>query len=175
MNRIGLASGLVPAVASVDASFTRPNDITAYAIGDVVCNSTSAPVVMTFARAAIEKGGGGILVNVLLIDSANVTTHGQFLLFLFDTAPGIDADNAPFTPTDAEMQTLVGIVDLGTAIDGDAAADAAGNCGYQNLGLNLVYVCGAAAQDLYGVLVAKNAYVPVAEETFAVRLQVMAR
>lgn len=158
----------------VTTSFTRPNDTNTYAIGDVVCNSTSAPVVMTFDACADGNAGSGVVIGASLVDGANQTLKGLFELWLFDTSPTIDNDNAAWTPTDAELATLVGIIPFSTARIGDATSGIGGNAVYApDLPVNLPFVTGGSSDDLFGVLVARNAYVPVAQGTFAVRLFVL--
>lgn len=151
---------------TISANFTRPSDTTTYAAGDVVCNSTSAPVIMTFRGAA--KEGVGSIQQAICIDSANVTTKPDLELWLFGTAPTMDNDNAVFTPTDAELRALLGVIPFPTASFkvGDATSGAGGNsiCDVQtlNIQINTSYV----SNDIYGVLVVRNAYVPVSDERF---------
>ena len=157
----------------VSASFNRPGDTNTYANGDVVCDSTSAPTVMTFVNAARVDGGGGIILDAALIDSANVSTKGIFDLFIFDKSVVTDNDNAAFTPTDTELATCVGVITFDTNFIGDLTSGAGGNAIYKSGLLNLPFIIGTAAKDLYGVLVARNAYVPVNAETFTVRLNII--
>lgn len=153
-------------------SFTRPNNTTAYAAGDVVTAATAA--VLEFAHAAPHPGSGGVVIAATLIDGACQSTKGDFELWLFDTAPTIDNDNAAWTPTDAELQALVGVIDFGgTPLVGDATSGAGGNVVYPTgaeANLPLPFKCVNGSASLYGVLVVRNAYDPVAQETFAVRL-----
>jgi hypothetical protein len=155
---------------TVAATFTRPSDTTAYASGDVVCNSTSVPTIMTFADAL--KYNNAVLQHAMIVTSANVATKPDLELWLFDTTVAMDNDNAAFTPTDAELLNLVGVVSFATGDfkAGDATGGAGGNaiCEATNLGIP---INPAAADDLYGILVARNAYVPVSGEVFTVRLK----
>ncbi len=160
---------------TVSATFTRPSDTTAYAAGDVVCNSTSAPVIMSFERVSLDDDGISILQDAICVTSANVATKPDLELWLFDTAVTMDNDNAVFTPTDAELLTCVGVVRFptGSFLVGDATSGAGGNslCHVSNLGVPV-----SAAQNitvLYGVLVVRNAYVPVSGEVFTVRLKLL--
>jgi len=158
---------------NVDASFTRPADTTAYAVGDVMANSTSSPVVITFAGCARVDGGSGIISQVQMVDSSNTSTAGDFQLWLFDTSPTIDNDNATWTPTDAALGDLIGIVALGSSpIIGNLTSGAGGNAVYQARDLNLPFTCGAGVDDIYGVMVAQNAYVPISAEVFDYRLRI---
>ncbi len=156
----------------VNGSVTRPADATAYAAGDAVTDSTSAPTVVTFTNCAPANGGSGVIIGATMIDSANKATKGIFDLFLFDTTFTPDNDNAAISPTDAEMETLIGVIPFDTSVIGDPTADAAGNAVYQAPLLNLPFVCGGASRNLFGQLVARNAYTPVSGEKFTVRLTI---
>jgi hypothetical protein len=157
-----------------EATFTRPSDTTAYAAGDVVCNSTSAPTIMEFSPVLKLHSSGSVLAQAILVTSANVATKPDLELWLFDTTITMDNDNAAFTPTDAEMKTLVGIIEFPTADFkvGTATSGADGNavCQASNLGIVVNTVTGTKT-SLFGVLVVRNAYVPVSGEVFTVRLK----
>jgi hypothetical protein len=156
---------------SVSTSFTRPADTTAYAAGDAVTNSTSSPVVMTFANCARYSGGGGVISSVGMLDSASVATKGSFELWLFTVAPTPDNDNAVFTPTDAELASCVGVYPLITNYVGDATAGAGGNAVYESAEKLRPFVC--ATTSLFGLLVVRNAYVPVSAEVFTLFLEIL--
>jgi hypothetical protein len=156
---------------TIAANFTRPSDTTAYASGDVVCNSTSAPVIMTFARASADAVS--FIQQATLVDSANVATKPDLELWLFDTTITMDNDNAAFTPTDAELRTLIGVIAFPTASFkvGDATAGADGNSICDIQGLNIQVNTTPNTNAIFGVLVVRNAYVPVSGERFDVRLK----
>ena len=75
--------------AVVVAQFTRPADTNAYAISDTVCNSTSAPVIMTFqayyefeitTALTVDPTAGAIYSGVtasdtFLVVSTNLSSH----------------------------------------------------------------------------------------------------
>lgn len=161
------------------ATFTRPANTTTYAAGDVVCNSTSAPTSMHFTAATEGEGAGrndqAVINQAILVCSANQSLKPDLELWLFDTDVTMDNDNAAFTPSDAELATLVGIVEFPVANFkvGDATAGAGGNCVCvaDNLGIPIKTLSGE--NTLYGVLVARNAYIPVSGESFTVRLAVL--
>lgn len=170
-NRGGVAAvGGVTAIA--EASFTRPSNTTAYAAGDVVSVTGGTPAVQEYECGRIN-GGSGVILDAWLIDSANVATKGSFELWLFDTEPTAVADNAAFAPTDAEMLTLVGVIPFTAAHVGLSGSGAAGNCVLRADKQNIAFDCAAASKTLYGVLVVRNAYVPVSAEVFKVRLNVL--
>jgi hypothetical protein len=112
----------------ISASVTRPNDTTQYAANDVWANGT--PAALSFTNVVNANDGSNKIVKAMLVDSASQATKGQFDLWLFHTAPALDADNAAFTPTDAELANVVGILRFDTGIDGDATSGAGGNAIY---------------------------------------------
>ena len=153
-----------------EATLTRPNDTAVYAAGDVVSNSTGAPVVQPISVAR-ENAGGGVIQSAVLVVSANQATKGDFEVWLFDTVPTAMEDNAAFDPTAAEMANLVGVIDFGGApLVGNAGAGAAGNCVYTVDAPSLPYKCGAGTTNLWWVLVVRNAYTPTAVEVYTLRL-----
>lgn len=155
----------MPRFKTVTASVTRPSDTNAYAIGDVIANDT--PAVLEFANAGRASGEAVRIVSATLISSAFVATGPSIDLMLFSATQTPDADNAAYTPTDAELLTLVGVIPFltGNAKSGDLTAGAGGNA--SNVLSNIQQVVNLpSGVSLYGVPVARNAYVPVASEKF---------
>lgn len=158
--------------AKPSATVTRPADTTAYVAGDVVNAATGA--VITFSGCARANGLGGVIQHAKLVDSANQATKGSFELWLFDTTFTPDNDNAVFTPTDAEMATVVCVINLSSStFVGDATAGDGGNVLHQSDVLNRAFTCETADTALYGALVVRNAYTPVSGETFAIQLEIL--
>lgn len=148
------------------ASVTRPANTTPYTAGDVVGS------LLTFEGVAPLRGQGGLLESAIVITSAFVATGPDLELWLFsDTQADLDADNAPYTPTDAQMLTLVGWIQFPTANfrSGDLTTGAGGNqqCTAPSVGI------AVNSDTLYGVLIARNAYVPVSSEVFTAKLGVI--
>lgn len=156
------------------ASITRANNTTQYAAGQTIGAS-----YLTFTGAARDQGAqpaGGIIAEVVCVDLANQTTKPDLLLYLFDTAPGATiTDNGAFVPTNADMQALVAVISIPSSSFrvGNAGSGAAGNCACDVQGLTIPFNTKKADANLYGVLVANNAYTPVAQETFQIRLKVL--
>lgn len=157
----------------IGVSVTRPADTTQYAAGEVLTDGTAAALEFTGCGRTLR--GSGEIVRATLIDSAAQATKGDFELWLFSVEPAaFGADNAVFTPTDAELASIVGIIAFAgsAAFVGDATAGAGGNCVYQAAGVNLPFECADADQALYGVLVVRSTYTPVSAEIFTVLLHV---
>lgn len=161
---------------AIAASITRPNDTTAYAAGDAITDSTSSPTALAFSGAARVNGGTGVVVGATLIDSANQSTKGDFDLFLFEASYTPDNDNSGVTPTDSELETCIGVIrfSAGDFVVGDASSGASGNALCLGPVANpFAFTCGGGSTSLYGALVARSAYTPVANEKFTIRLRIL--
>jgi len=152
----------------VDA-ITRPANTDVYTAGDVVSEVTSNDH-FTFEEVnrpgGIKKHLGGSIATARLHSSANQATKLDGELWLFSQDIAEVADNGAFAPTDAEMLTLVGIIDFPVANwkEGIATAGAAGNAVCEAFNLGLAYKGGLTS--LFGQLVVRNAYTPVSGEIF---------
>lgn len=149
-------------------SITRPANTTAYTAGDVIAEVTTNDHFV-FSDAVKAGHNTGMISNARIFSSANQGTKLDAELWLFHTNITEAGDNAAFAPTDAELLTLVGIIDFPVASwkAGNATAGADGNsvCVVENIGIAF-----RAIQNLYGVLVARNAYTPVESEVFTIDL-----
>ena len=155
-------------------TFTRPADTTAYASGDVMNDSTSAPTVASIANVGRVPGKGGLIRTARLQSSQN-GSWANIDVFLFTAAPAAPGnDNAAFTPSDAEMLTCVGVLKFlsSSATIGNAGAAAAGNSFLSLDDLQRVFQCAANSTTLYWVPVARGAYTPVSAEVFTLQLGV---
>lgn len=152
----------------IQASVTRPNDTTPYTSGDVI--GTSVTAALELEDVARSNGGSGMIMSALVIDSANQATQPSLELWLFTAPLAVVADNAPFAPTDAEMLTLVGVITLSSAKVGNATVGAGGNLAIVSDVVATPFKCGGGTTNLYGYLVVRNGYTPVADETFTVTL-----
>ncbi|HYF36197.1 MAG TPA: hypothetical protein VD994_12965 [Prosthecobacter sp.] len=158
----------------VQGSFTRPANTTAYATGDVMNDSTSAPTVATITNVARKPGAGGRIVSAQLHSSQN-GTWADIDVFIFSAtiaSPG--NDNAAFTPSDAEMLTLQTVLKFpaANAVIGNATAAAGGNSFIPLPDLSRVFQCAANTTTLYWVPVARGSYTPVSAEVFTLVLGV---
>lgn len=157
-----------PNTKVVSLTKTRPADTATYAAGDVVAESTSAATVWTFANMARGAGLGGVIQSAVLISSlAPPTLKGEFELYLFDTTLTTQNDNVAWAPSDAESKTFIAMIPFSTA---NYRSFGANNGGYVLNALGISYACAAAATSLFGILVARNAYVPGNAEELTIRL-----
>ncbi|MGH9766100.1 MAG: hypothetical protein ACREAB_01595 [Blastocatellia bacterium] len=156
--------------AIVTTSYTRPADTTTYAAGDAVSNSTSSPVQLTFDGAGRINDGSGVILGAVMTSSGNQSLKGQFELWLFDGSTTPDNDNAAFTPSDADVNKLVGIIPFNVWYVGDATSGASGNAAAPVQGLAIPFKCASGTNDIFGQVVVRNAYVPLSGEVFTFRL-----
>jgi len=167
----GLISELMDGVQStggitklVAASFTRPNDITAYAANDAVNDSVTTPTALNFSGAARVTGGTGVIASLRASKNSATTTNASFRLHLYRSDPSgvatLSADNAQFALFWTARLIRLGFVDFTfvTAGTGSDMATAIVD------GINRPYVC--TGTSLYGRLQALSAYTPTANEIF---------
>lgn len=159
----------------ISATLTRPDDTTQYSANDQVSNSTSAPVAITFAGVARANGGSGVIVDAVCIDSANQSTKPNLRLYLFDgaAAPTANNDNAAWAPSDANMNNLIGFIEFTSWEIGTVTSGADGNCASFVSGLNIPFKCDSTIDDIFGLLVERGTYTPVATEAFKFRLGIV--
>lgn len=152
------------AITLVSAEFTRPADTTAYAAGDAVSNSTSAPVLMEFT-AAPHNGERGIIRSLRFTKSDNDTTNADFRVHLFSVAITAVNDNAAFSLAFADRGNRIGHIDIAdTDLIGGAANEA-----YRS-DFVLPFECASNDNKLYALIEARGAYTPGSEEQFFVEL-----
>src|SRR3972149_6447017 len=89
-------------------SFDRPADTTAYAIADVVSDSTSTPALITFEN--FQTGSNFITRAYLITNKSTITP--RFRLHLFHTQPDPINDNSPFTLLYADKDKYIGYIDI---------------------------------------------------------------
>lgn len=157
----------------VSQTITRAANTTTYAAGDVV--DTTAGAGLTFANVARDNGITGYIADALFIDSANQALKGQFECWLFSAALATyDADNTAFTPTAADMVNLIGVLEFLIPFVGDATAGIVGEVMYhaERTYLPLMFEPAALDDDLFGVIVVRNAYVPLNSQLFTVVLKI---
>lgn len=162
-------------VGILSDSYTRPANTTTYAANDTISDSAT---VLTFdfgyGDSITQNGISGIIVEAYLIDSAYQSTALQADLLLFDTTVTVPTDNAACALTDAEMLTCIARIPFNTQIIGLPTTGTAGNCIYASGQVNEIFACASGDDALYGVLVARNAYVPISAEVFTVKLKIIA-
>lgn len=162
----------------VRSSVTRPANTTQYSIGDVISNvttnagftfGTNASSASNATKIARREVDSATINAVKLFSSANQATKLAATLWLFKAQPSAIADSSAFAVSDQELLNLVGTVSIAEADwkIGNSGAGATGNAVAFIRNIDLPVNTNDAGQ-LFGVLVAENAYTPVASEIFTI-------
>lgn len=156
-------------VANISGSFTRPNDTTAYASGDLVANSTTAGSVVPVTLGGFgESGGAGstMIRRCVIRKSGTGTTSASFRVHLYDTSSitFANGDNSAWSTN--KVANYLGAFDV--TVD-RAFTDGAWGAGAPVTGSELLERF-ASGQSLYAVVEARGAYTPTANEVFTITL-----
>ena len=167
----GQVGGAVQVVYA-SAPIVRPADTTTYAAGDQVASSSAVNLI--FPSPARIIGGSGWIIGAVMVSTNVPALKAQLDLYLNIRGFTMAADNAAAAPTTAE---LIGAALPGAILSGMPAVPIpfvnsyafSANCLYVVTGLNLPFKCGADQNQLLGMAVMRNAYVPASAEqlTFA--------
>lgn len=162
--------------AVVVGTLTRPADTIAYAVGDLVANSTTAASVAAITLAAARVNGGTGLIRRVRLSTNHVGLSGadSFRVHLFrnDPAPssGIaNGDNGAFSVNG------VAAIHLGHAdVTLDRVfRDGAKGIGTPAVGGDILFDAGAGTTAIFALIEARSGYVPASGETFTVALEVL--
>lgn len=133
----------------------------AYHAGDAVGG------LMTFVNAASVYRSNGKITKVVLVDDANQKANLKLWLFN-QTIASAAADNAPFDPTDADLEFCIGCIDIPaanymTATDNSVAS----------VDADLDFVLVAGGSSLFGQFqcVATPTYVAVTDITCKITVE----
>lgn len=148
------------------ALLTRPADTVAYAALDTLANSTSAPVVLTFAGMARIAGGSGRIAKARM-ETNQSSNVARFRLHLFSVAPTALNDNVPYTLLWANRDKRVGTLDFPAAVTEGTGSDAARAHVFD---ARIDYVCAAADTALYGLLETLDAFTPASAQQIYLEL-----
>ena len=114
---VSVVNNTVP-IESAGITITQTPTITAggYTAGDNVGG------LLTFEYAARDAGGGGVIKDVIIVDDASESIATE--LWLFNQTFTAGADNAVWTPVEAELHNLITVVSTndGTYYTGGATA-----------------------------------------------------
>ena len=172
LSRMASDSAKAPNLAV--ATVTRPANTTAYTLKDAIFNvppGGSQPKAIVFDNVVGGSGGSGYIVSALLIDTAAAATKLDADLLLFSEAPSAaPVDNDLYAPNAAYLAKLVGVI----SFTGSIAKEVGGNTLY-SVAVNQAIECAEGSKKLYGVLIARNAYVPASGEQFIIKLSVLPR
>ena len=164
-NHIGAVGGH-SAVAG--GTFNRPADTTAYAIGDLVANNTTAGSVtpLSCGLARVNAGTGIIRRARLSTTKTGLAGTEVFRVHLFKSSPTVtNGDNGAFSVNGVASLAL-GSLDVTMASvynDGAKGFTAA----------DIVFDAGAGVTTIFALIEARSAYTPASGETFALALEVL--
>ena len=153
-NRIGTVSGVLKTV-SVTKALAAAGD---YAAGEVLSESAGAGTAWTFAAIARANNASGYIVRAIALCQTTALTP-RLTIFLFHTTPTCTLnDNAANTAVLwADRANFIGSIDfpamedLGTGVSQAIATPSTVG------GLPLAFDTAAAADDLIGVVVTRDA------------------
>ncbi len=168
-NHIGKVGG---ESAIVSASFVRPADTVAYAVGDLVANNVTAGSVtpMPLAAARINAGTGAIRRVRLSTSKTGLAGTETFRVHLFKTTPTVtNGDNGVFSVNGVAANHL-GVIDV--TMD-RVFNDGAKGFAIPLVGSEIVFDTGAATTNLFALIEARTAYTPASGETFTLALEVL--
>jgi hypothetical protein len=150
----------------VSYGFNRPADGTAYAAGDAVSNSTSAPSVVTFTGAARTPGGSGYITKLRIItdQKANVA---RYRLHLFTSPPIAINDNAVQTILWNDRANRIGALSITALATEDTSSTAAEQTDIVD---RLPFLCSGSGMNLYGLLETLDIFTPASAQGFYIEL-----
>ncbi len=152
---------------SVAPFFARPADVTAYASGDLVANSTTAGSVTAMAFPLMGLRSPKI-VGAQIRKNTATATAATFRLHLFSAAPTVSAGDNAAIAVSSSLANYFGYIDLDMTTAGSviAAATLALRVGFTvPLGL------GEGLTTIYGLMEARAAYAPGNAEQFTLALE----
>jgi hypothetical protein len=150
-------------LVKVSATFTRPADTTAYAVGDSISNSTSAPLPFELDLAEYINGGGSLEVRkIAIVSSIKQATLPLINVFLCPETFTATNDNAALDISDTIQENGGGWLNC------EVQNYTASNSRVAYVGIPMPIVMPATSQKLYGALQAANAYTPGNAEKFTI-------
>lgn len=143
----------------VSNEFTRPSNATAYSVGDVVCNSISAPALLAISGCARENGGTGFIVSAAVAcDLKSITPSFRVHIFNLSTA-SIANDNDPHKELYADVAKKLGAFVIGPLwTPADTTNSTVSRASDMNL--RVPFKCDAASTSLFFILEALTAFTP---------------
>lgn len=146
---------------AIAPTFTRPNDTTAYAAGDLVANNTTAGSVVPLSFTLPSRRAK--VYGIKVTKSAAAVTNAKFLLHLYKTSPTpANGDNGAWSTTSSGW---IGSMSVDMSVNTFTDTNTSSSTNTTTAPLAFV-----ASGNLFGLLTATAAYTPAAQETFSVSL-----
>jgi hypothetical protein len=159
-------------VVSIGGSLAKTVDTitigtgSAHSAGDVV--STDAGEVLEF-ETGLTAGTSGIILSSLVTLGQNAVFSGGagYTLYLFDTAPAVQATNAAFDMADADLPKYLGKVPISTL------QDLGSNCSITDLNQNFGFKLATNNTKIYGKLVCNGGETTVTAKVITIKLNIV--
>jgi hypothetical protein len=151
-------------------NFTRPNDTTAYASGDLVANSTTAgsvtPIALAVGRGTTGAAITGMIRRLKLRKSGTSVTNASFRVHLYNATSitFANGDNGAWSTN--KVANHIGSFDITMDL---AFTDGASGIGTPRSGSEVNFT----TQNVYAVIEARGAYTPTAQEVFTLEAEVL--
>ena len=152
-------------IVTSEKEFTRPADTTAYASGDCVSSSTSAPATQELTSAARVSGGSGYITGIVLSKSTASTTAVPFRIWFFNSTRTPTNDNSALVLAYTDKSSLLGYADVNVV--GTSGFTCA--FGIENAA-RLPFV--SSGTSLWYVLQVLGSYTPGNAETFNLKIRI---
>lgn len=150
------------------ATFTRPADTTAYAVGDLVANSVTAGSVvpMSFPTGGNSMPGSTRITRVRLFNNSTVATNANFRVHLYGASPTVaNGDNGAWSTNQAA--NYLGSIDVASM---KAFTDGCSDVGAASAGSEFL-IRLPAGSTIFALLEARAAYTPTSGEIFTLTLE----
>lgn len=159
----------VGSIITMGATFTRPADTTAYTLGDLVANNTTAGSVVPMAfPAATRYNATAAMVRRARLHASNTSlTNASFRVHLYDRIPTIsNGDNG------AWLTTITGYLGSFDITFDKAFSDGAKGIGISGAGAEVNFNSAPGDNSIYALLEARAAYTPTSAEVFTLALEI---
>lgn len=162
-SQVPLIGAVARGLAIPSATFTRPGDTNAYALGDLVANSVTAGSVVPMSLAVGRMAGAnGRIKSVRLSKSTTSLTNAAFKVHFYTVSPTpANGDNGAWSTDQAA--TYVGSVNLIMEKAFTDGANGRADC-------DLPFA--AVANTVYALIEANAAYSPGSAEVFVLKAEV---
>ncbi len=145
----------------------------AYDIGDVLSENSTGGTAYTFSAIAKVNNGTGYIVKSHVISETTALTP-RLTLYLFNATPTCELDDhaANTALLHADIAKYVGKIDF-PAMEEVGTGDSEAVATPSTFGnLPLAFQCATTADDLYGVLVTRDAFTQAAGKDMTINLTV---
>jgi hypothetical protein len=161
-------------ITSPSFTYTRPADTTAYSIGDLMANSTTAGsvVALSWSLGSYHINAPFTIKRITIQKSTTTITLYTVRVHLYTAAPTVtNGDNGAFSSTGSA--NYLGYIDIdATTNPGAKFSDGCVGLGAFAAGSEINAKLPAGS-TLYGLIEAKAAYVPGNAEVFTVTLDLI--